>query len=72
MTLNEAYDAYYAKFPEAGPPEITWFPGLPDETQLEILMQGINGNTPITGKVAEKIERRLYPRHYADPRNVLI
>jgi hypothetical protein len=72
MTLNEAFDAYYEKFGTDAGPAITWFPGLPKETQLEILMQGINNNTPIMGKIADKIERRLYPEAYADPLHCLI
>jgi hypothetical protein len=74
MTLDEVFDAYYEKFgTDVDPgPDITWFPHLPKETQREILMQGINNNTPITGKIAEEIEHRLYAQHYADPRRCLI
>jgi hypothetical protein len=74
MTLSEARVAYYEKFgAEDDPgPAITWFSRLPKETQIEILMQGINNNTPITGKIAEEIEHRLYAQHYANPKYCLI
>jgi hypothetical protein len=66
MTLREAFEAYYAKFGADAAPAITWFLRLPEETQLEIFMQGINDNTPIVGEVAEKISRRLYPEFWED------
>jgi hypothetical protein len=72
MTFEEALEAYYAKFGAEAGPDITWFPGLPEDVQRDIFLEAINRNTPVRGKWADEIERQLYPEHYADPMHVVI
>jgi hypothetical protein len=66
MTFEEAFEAYYAKFGADAAPAITWFPGLPEDTQRDIFLEAINRNTPVRGKWAEEISRRLYPEFWED------